>query len=159
MLTSRILKNIAQKQSFFNSQSIKCFAKKITSSSINEGDKSTEIKMSNGDMMKVEHSFEDAIGLVGSCEISSIKYMAKTAGVPIEKIQVECSAEYDMDRYLGKSTQPNTFSFIDVETTITSSEKDKKKLEEAVEKGIKQCPMLSTLTLAGIKINKKTNYI
>lgn len=153
-------KNFAKKIRFFDGTSIKFFTvKNFTSNSIYETDKPISNVLSSGEHLSCKSPMEGVLGMIGACEIGAIRYYANAHKVVIEKIDVECKGDYDMDLFLEKRNDKNTFDFIDIVTTIKSSEKDKKKLEEVVNKGIQQCPVLSTLALTGMKINKKINYI
>ena len=94
-----------------------------------------------------------------ACEISSINFTAKQNSVKIEKIEVNMKGQYDPDYFTGKKEGNNTFDKIDIITNIFSSEKDRSKLDTVVNKGIQRCPMISTLNLAGVKMNKIINYL
>ena len=132
--------------------------KKFVSSSFTDGDIVTS-KVGANDTLVIKAPLQDLLGVLGTCEINSIKFHAKNNNVVIQKMEVDCKAEYDLNVYLGTSKNPNTYSFIDIETRVLSIEKDRSKLEATVEKGIETCPVLSTLKLAGIKINKSVKYL
>ena len=152
-----VLKKNNFKRFYYNLQ--KDFSiKKFVSSSVTNGLQVNSIVGEN-DTLEIKAPLQDLLAVLGTCEINSIKFHAKFDNVAIEKMQVDCNADYDLDVYLGKTKAPNTYSFIDIQTIISSSEKDKSKLQATVEKGIETCPVLSTLKLAGIKINKSVKYI
>ena len=48
---------------------------------------------------------------------------------------------------------------MEVEIKIQSSEKDFKKLDQVLKKAIEKCPIINTLELAGIDVQKKIFYI
>jgi uncharacterized OsmC-like protein len=145
----------------FYKQALKNFAKiqKYTTTNVHEAGKLTTT-LSKGVTIDNRSPPEGLLGLLGACKVHSIEYQAKIRKVPIEKITIECKGEYDSEHFMGlKKEGRNTYEFINIETTIQSSEKDKKKLEEAVHKGEEHCPVLNTLKYAGIKITTKYNYL
>lgn len=129
--------------------------------SVTISDKSGEIsKMGDkGTELAIKLPLQDLLACLGTCEIHSVHFCAKQSQVAIEKMEVKCQAEYDVDIFLGKKEGKNTYSSIDIDIIVTSSEKNKAKLEETVKKGMELCPIYNTLTYAGIKINKNTKYI
>jgi uncharacterized OsmC-like protein len=109
--------------------------------------------------IEIKEPLEHVLASAGSCEIHTIRAFAFWNKVPIEDIQVDVKGEYDTDLFRGKKTGINTYSKVDVEFRIKSSETDRKKLEETVNQAIERCPVMNTLHLAGIQINKKINYL
>jgi uncharacterized OsmC-like protein len=109
---------------------------------------------------EVKQPLELVLGALSTCEVHSILAQAKQRQVDISKAEVECKGQYDTDTYTEKRKDvPNTYTSVNITAKIQSSEKDKKKLEEAVNKGVQMCPVLNTLKLAGVKINEKIEYI
>ena len=111
------------------------------------------------DKIEIKKPMEMMMAVAGTCEINSIRYFAEIDDVKIKKIDVEVRGEYEMDLLIGKKEGPNTYTSINVDTKIYSEEEDKNKLAQVVQKGIDNCPVLSTLKLSGIKININTHYI
>ena len=126
-------------------------------STVSEGNKT--ISKSPSGEFEIKAPLDALLGCAGSCEAHMIQMMAKKQKVPIEKIEVDVKGEYDLDVIMGVKKGPNTYTQIDVETRIFSSEQDKQKLEQTVKKGMEMCPVLSTLKLAGIKITEKINFL
>lgn len=108
--------------------------------------------------LQINHPIEGLLACAGTCEIGSIGYFAKLNKVPIDKIEVDVNAEYDMEHFAKKKSEPNTYKSINLEVKIFSSEQDKKKLEETVKKGMETCPVLSTIRLAGVPIKENVTY-
>jgi uncharacterized OsmC-like protein len=115
-------------------------------------------KVSSG-IYEMKEPMEQVLANAGACEISTIQYYAKKNEVPIEKIEVDLRAEYDGDIFKDKKEGRNTYSKVDVDIKIKSSEKDRKKLEQVINKAIEKCPVVNTLELAGIDVHKKINYL
>lgn len=115
-------------------------------------------KVSSG-TYEMKEPLEMVLANAGACEISTIKYYAKKNKVPIEKIEVDLRAEYDGDIFKDKKEGINTFSKVDVEIKIQSSEKDFKKLDQVIKKAIEKCPIINTLELAGIDVQKNILYL
>jgi uncharacterized OsmC-like protein len=132
--------------------------KNFKSTTVAEG---TKEKTSIPDLndIHIKTPLDVLMGALSACEVHSILFQAKKDGVKIEKVEVDAKGQYDLDVYLEKTKGKNTYTQIDVEARIKSSESDKKKLEEVVQKGEELCPVLSTLRLAGIKINSTIKYI
>jgi uncharacterized OsmC-like protein len=156
MLTNSTLKNfkIFSISKKFMGYGIKSFR----ISAISENKKTLTNTDSQG-QIEIKAPLEQVLASAGTCEIHSIQFFAKKNQVPIEKIDIEVKGDFDMDVFLGEKNGKNTFTNIDVALTIQSSEKDKKKLEETVNKGIEKCPVMNTLHLAGINIKKTVNYV
>ncbi len=124
---------------------------------LNENNKS--ITKTPTESFEIKAPMEHLLSSAGNCEIHSIQFFAKKNSVRIEKIEIDLKGEFDTDVFLGDKEGRNTFTKIDVEFRIHSTEKDKVKLEEIVKKGIEKCPAMNTLKLAGIEINKNINYL
>lgn len=120
----------------------------------------TDVKLAgNPTTIEIKAPLEGVLGSVGACEVHMIELAAKKTKVDIQKIEVDIKGEYDTGVLYGTKKAPNTFDNIDMVTKIYSNEQDKAKLKETVEMGVKMCPVLNTLRLAGIKINEKIEYI
>ncbi len=130
---------------------------KVSTVHTRESNKTTS--KSEKEEYEIKAPLEALLACAGSCEVHSISFFAKKNKIPIEKIEIEIKADFDTDIFTKNKEGINTYSFIDVETKITSLEKDKDRLRETVEMGIKKCPVLNTLNLSGIKINKTIKYI
>ena len=144
------------KQSSLFSLSQKSFGKLVGSTSFDGKTELTKCKDINS---QIKAPPDALIGVLSACELHSIMHHVKANAVKVEKIEVNVDAEYDSNRYLEKAPGPNTYSYINIEANIYSSEKDKAKLEKAVAKGIERCPILNTLKLAGVPIKEKVNYL
>ncbi len=118
-----------------------------------------ETKTTSVPHLEIKQPLDLLLGALSACEVHSILYNTKSAGIPLEKIEVEVKGEYDLDIYLGKKQGRNTYTSIEVEARIQSNYEDKKKLEESVKKGEEQCPILSTLRLANIPIKSTIKYL
>lgn len=142
---------------FFNTPQPKSPIKFFQISVATQGSKS--ICKTSKEEIEIKEPLEHLLASAGSCEVHTIKAYAMWNKVQIDDIQVDVKGEYDTDFFRGKKEGNNTFTKIDVEFRIKSSETDKKKLEETVNKAVEICPVMNTLHLAGIQINKKINYI
>ncbi len=129
--------------------------------SITVSDKNGEISKQgdNGSQLSIKQPLQDLLACLGTCEIHSVHFCAKQSQVPIEKMEVNCQAEYDVDLFMGKKEGRNTYSSIDIEVIVSSSEKNREKLDQTVKKGMELCPIYNTLSYAGIRINKTTKYL
>jgi uncharacterized OsmC-like protein len=146
------------KRNFFN-QTKRSFAVKTFKIESRLDSARTISKLANGTEIEIQSPMEHLIASAGTCEIHTIAFFAKQSNIKIEDIKVNLKGEYDLDFFLGKKEGNNTLSSLDVEINIKSSELDRKKLQETVEVAVKRCPLMSTIDLAGVKINKKINYL
>jgi len=131
----------------------------FTASTTIDGNKETTKSMDINNVL-IQHPLDAFAGILSACELHSIMYEAKKSKVSIEKAEIKVIAVYDVDNFTGKNVGGrNTFNSIDVEANITSSEPNKNKLLEVVEKGENLCPLLNTVKLAGVKVNAKINLL
>lgn len=121
--------------------------------------KKDEITKTNDLNLKIKTPMEAMVGLVTACSAHSIMYYAKVNNIQIEKIEINAEADFDVEVYIGKKEGKNIYEKLNLEANIYSSEKDKEKLMNVVEKGEEKCPLLETLKLAGVKVEVKINYL
>ena len=107
----------------------------------------------------IKSPLDSIMAVAGTCEIHTIQYYAKVNNVNIPKIDIDVKGDYDMDIFMDKKQGSNTFSNIDINVKVYSSETDKNKLKQVVEKGMSKCPVVSTLKLAGAKITENVEYL
>lgn len=111
----------------------------------------------------IMHSpLQTMIGALANCEIYSITEQFKKKNIPIEKLQIDCKAKYDLDFFVGKKKQTdnekNIFSDINIIIAIRAKG-DKKKVSELLNTCRDICPIYNILKLSGIKINHETHFL
>jgi len=117
-------------------------------------------KSDNEEYKLVKEPLSSLLGILGCCETKSIQFFAKSNNIDIIDIKINLEGSFDYSNFLGKDTTiPNTYKTIKAYINIKSSEKDLKKLDMIVNKGLEKCPVASTLKLAGVDINHNINYI
>jgi uncharacterized OsmC-like protein len=148
--------NFAKNLNAFNKFSSFNFAAKFkTKAFYQNGEASTDL--GENKLTKIEQPMGAILGILGACETKSIMFQAKQAKIPIEKLEIQTNSEYDLANYLDDNKkQKNTYSQpIDMHIIVSSSEKDKAKVEKVVKVGEEKCPVAQTLKNGGIVFNTK----
>ncbi len=124
-------------------------------------DGNTSVKIDGGKTTEEIHSpLEILLAALIACENKTIRAIAMQSKLEINEISfVKCQATYDTKGFFGKGEQKdNKFEKVEVEA-VFDAKLTPQQLSDLEKEVRRRCPVLNTLTLAGIPVESKYRLI
>lgn len=110
------------------------------------------------DSVDIKRPMEMFLAAASACGVHTIQVASQMHKVKLDHISCNIQGDYNIALYMAKEKGPNTWKRVTVNIEVESHD-DPVKVKQAVELGLKQCPIVNTIRLAGTEVIENIKLI